>query len=84
ITDDGKVYNGRIVAENDRQVTVLTDPENSTKVVDVAKDNIDELRPSAVSIMPQDLLKQLNQDEVLDLLAYLLSRGNPQDAMFRK
>ena len=50
----------------------------------MAKDNIDELRPSAVSIMPQDLLKQLNQDEVLDLLAYLLSRGNPQDTMFRK
>jgi hypothetical protein len=30
------------------------------------------------------LLKPLNQDEVLDLLAYLLSRGNAQDAMFRK
>ena len=41
-------------------------------------------KPCEYSIMPQDVLEQLNQDEVLDLLAYLLSRGNPQDAMFRK
>jgi hypothetical protein len=31
-----------------------------------------------------DLLKPLNQDEVLDLLAYLLSRGDKGNAMFRK
>ena len=37
-----------------------------------------------VSMMPKDLLKTLNEDEVRDLLAYLLSRGNPSDAMFRK
>jgi hypothetical protein len=34
--------------------------------------------------MPADLLDPLNEDEVLDLLAYLLSRGNPNDPMFRK
>ena len=27
--------------------------------------------------------RQLNQDEVLDLIAYLLSRGNPSDLLFR-
>jgi hypothetical protein len=32
--------------------------------------------------MPKDLLKALNENEVLDVLAYLLSRGNPQDPMF--
>jgi hypothetical protein len=34
--------------------------------------------------MPADLLKPLNQDEVLDLLAYLLSRGEKNNPMFRK
>ena len=34
--------------------------------------------------MPNGLLKPLNEQEVLDLLAYLLSRGNSQDVMFRK
>ncbi len=32
--------------------------------------------------MPANLLSTLNQTEVLDLLAYLLSRGNANDPMF--
>jgi hypothetical protein len=34
--------------------------------------------------MPADLLKPLNQDEVLDLLAYLLSRGEKGSGMFKR
>ena len=33
-------------------------------------------------MMPAKLMNTLNQDEVLDLLAYLMSRGNPNDAVF--
>jgi hypothetical protein len=64
-------------------VRLLTDPESSTKIVEIAVDDIEERQPSPVSIMPKDLLKTLNREEVLDLLAYLLSRGNPDDPMFR-
>jgi putative heme-binding domain-containing protein len=83
-TSAGKVIVGRIVSENDQQISVLTDPENSTKIVDIPKTDIDEVLPSKVSIMPADLLKPLNQDEVLDLLAYLLSRGDEKSGMFAK
>jgi hypothetical protein len=34
--------------------------------------------------MPKGLLDQLNDREVLDLLAYALSRDRPQDARFKK
>ena len=84
LTDAGKTVNGRIVAENEEQISVLTDPEDSTKVVDIRKSEIDEILASQVSIMPADLLKPLNQDEVLDLLAYLLSRGDERNPMFKK
>lgn len=83
-TVDGQVVTGRIVAENDTQISVLTDPEDSTKVTDVQKKNIDEILPSSTSLMPKGLLIKLNQDEVLDLLAFLLSRGIKEDGMFRK
>ena len=46
--------------------------------------DIAEQQVSLVSLMPKDLLKTLNQDEVLDLLAYLLSRGDAKNAMFHK
>ena len=48
------------------------------------KSDVEEVKPSPVSVMPEGLLKTLNDNEVLDLLAYLLSRGDPKDPMFRK
>ncbi|MEZ6128235.1 MAG: c-type cytochrome [Planctomycetaceae bacterium] len=84
VTTQGKTITGRIVSENDSQISVLTDPEDSSKVVDIAKSDIEETQPSPVSIMPAKLLNPLNREEVLDLLAYLLSRGDEKHAMFRK
>lgn len=84
VTVDGTTISGRIVSESDSQISVLTNPEDSTKVVDVALEDIEELSPSATSLMPNGLLNRLNQNEVLDLLAYLLSRGDSKDAMFRQ
>jgi putative heme-binding domain-containing protein len=83
-TKDGKVITGRIVSESKDTITISTDPEIATKTVEIKKSNIELQQASTTSLMPKDLLKQLNQNEVLDLLAYLLSRGNPNDAMFRK
>ncbi len=83
-TKDGKTHVGRIVGDNGKSIKIATDPEDGAKQVEVAKDNIESEQPSTVSLMPKDLLKTLNQNEVLDLLAYLLSRGDPNHAMFKK
>ena len=82
-TSSGKVYTGRIVGESRTVLSVLVDPEDSTKVVEIPKGDIDEVQPSKVSLMPEKLLAPLNEGEVLDLLAYLLSRGDPTDPMYR-
>lgn len=84
LTAAGKTVNGRIVSENEEQISVLTDPEDSTKIVDIPREDIDEILPSKTSIMPAELLNQLNEDEVLDLLAYLLSRGDKRNRMFAR
>lgn len=83
-TKDGKTYSGRVVAATRDAITLLVDPEDSTKLVTVKNDNIESKELSSVSLMPKDLLKTLNENEVLDLMAYLLSRGNPKDPMFKK
>jgi putative heme-binding domain-containing protein len=84
VTKDGLSISGRVIAETGTSVTVLTNPEDPTKITEIAKSDVEELQPSSVSIMPADLLKPLNQDEVLDLLAYLLSRGEKNNPMFRR
>ncbi|MBL8819183.1 MAG: c-type cytochrome [Planctomyces sp.] len=84
VTTSGSTISGRIVADHGDSITVLTNPEDSTKVTEIQKSEIEELLPSSVSIMPNGLLKPLNQDEVLDLLAYLLSRGDRGNGMFSR
>lgn len=84
LTTGGQVITGRVVNEADGQLTVLTDPQDATKVAVIDKDDIEEMMPSPTSLMPKALLDTLNPDEVRDLLAYLLSRGNPGDIMFAK
>ena len=83
-TNGGKVYTGRILNDVDGTLTVLIDPVDITKTVEVKRSDIDEILKSPTSLMPAKLLDQLNKDEVLDLLAYLMSRGNPNDPAFTK
>ena len=83
-TTDGRVVTGRIVAESPEHITVVTDPEDSTKVVELARSEIESAAASPTSLMPAGLLDQLNEDEVLDLVAYVLSRNQKKDPRFRR
>jgi putative heme-binding domain-containing protein len=84
VTTDGKTVSGRILSDNDDLIAILTSPEDPTKITEIMKSDIEELQASKASMMPVDLLKPLNQDEVLDLMAYLLSRGDQGNPMFKR
>jgi putative heme-binding domain-containing protein len=83
-TADGKVVSGRIVNESPEKITIVTDPENATKFVEVARSDVEEILPATESLMPKGLLDQLNDREVLDLLAYVLSRDKPGSGPFKR
>lgn len=83
-TIDEKTYVGKIVNETNDKYTMVVDPEDSTKVVEVKKTDVASVKPSNVSLMPDKLLNSLNEREVLDMLAYMLSRGDPNHPMFKK
>lgn len=82
-TTDGTVHTGRIVSDFGGKVTVVVDPEDASKTVALDRSDIEEEKVSAISLMPAELLNRLNEDEVLDLLAYMLSRGDASGPMFR-
>ena len=83
-TANGKVFTGRIVTEDEKRIVIVTDPEDATKSIELKRDEIEEIFASTESLMPKGLLDQLNEEEVLDLLAYSLSKGNQRDARFKK
>ncbi len=70
VTDDGRTITGMITAETANSVT-LKRAENATDTV--LRINIDELRGTGLSLMPEGVEKQLNKQEMADLIAYLLS-----------
>jgi putative heme-binding domain-containing protein len=80
--DDGAVHTGRIVNDVNGKVTIVVDPEDATKTVTVDRKDIEQEKTSAISLMPAELMDKLNEEEALDLIAYLLSRGNPKSRMF--
>jgi hypothetical protein len=63
---------------------VNTDMLNPNGQVTVSRKNIDLMKPSKLSMMPAGLLDTLKEEEILDLMAYLLSRGDRKHAMFGK
>ena len=82
-TTDGKVVTGRIMNLNGDTITVNTNMLDPSAQVVVNVGKIEENRPSTISMMPEGLLSTLNEDEVADLVAYLLSRGNRSSKMFQ-
>jgi putative heme-binding domain-containing protein len=83
-TDDDTVYTGRIVSDAGGKLTVVVDPEDASRTVTLDRSEIVEEKTSNVSLMPAELLNKLNENEVLDLLAYVLSRGDRNAGMFKK
>jgi putative membrane-bound dehydrogenase-like protein len=85
VTDAGKQFTGMKVAEDDKLVTLMPNPlgiENCEPIV-IAKAEIDIIQPSPISLMPAKLLNTMTVEEVLDLVAYIDARGNPDHAVFK-
>lgn len=66
-TRDGRSYAGNVANENDRQLTLRTIGQDV--VLDQSEIQSREVAP--ISMMPEGLLEQLSDQEVLDLFAYL-------------
>jgi putative heme-binding domain-containing protein len=82
ITTSGKVITGRITNFSRTEMHINTNMLDPLAVEKVDRDNIDEIQTSKVSMMPSGLLDTLNETEILDLFAFLLSRGDRHHAMF--
>lgn len=73
---------GRIVNLNGDNLNVMVNMYDPNDLRNVNRSQIKETRPSKISPMPEGLLNLLQEDEILDLMAYLLSGGDRQNKMF--
>ena len=75
VTVDGRVVTGVLAEESDATVTILGAKNERTTI---SRDDIEEFKASPVSLMPENILKELTPQEVRDLFRYLQSNGPPQ------
>ncbi len=68
VTGDGRVLTGLIVDQTPATLT-LADAEN--RRTRLPRQEVETMRPSTVSLMPEDLYRQLTPQDLRDLFAYL-------------
>ena len=80
----GPALTGVIVNLKGDSVIINTDPADPNEQVSVDRKDVKSMEPSKVSPMPEGLLGLMTKDEVLDLVAYTLSGGDPKHEAFRR
>lgn len=73
---------GRVEKEEDGWLTVRKLPPNEDQTEDVHTDDVETRRPHPFSRMAEGLVNVLELEELLDLMAYVLSGANAEDARF--
>jgi putative heme-binding domain-containing protein len=82
--NDGSLLSGVVVNLGGDGVTLNTDLTDPNQRVNVDRKEVKSIELSTVSPMPPMLLAMLKKDEILDLLAYVLSGGDKTNVMFAK
>ena len=82
--NDGRVVAGRIAQESSDKVVVMTNPFDTATTATVNKAEIKARELSKVSPMPPGQLNTCTEGEILDLLAFLESMGDPKHPNFLK
>ncbi len=71
-TTDGKTFNGLLAAESKTSVELI---DAEAKKYVFAREDIDELRASTKSLMPEGFEKQFKGDDLINLLEFLTQKG---------
>ena len=81
VTADGRVLTGLLTEDNDQRVVLKT---QGGKLETIARADVEEMKVSELSLMPEELEKQLKSEEIADLFAYITLDKPPSDPTARQ
>lgn len=84
VMTDGRILTGLKTAEDAESLTLLPNPLKPADTITVPRAEIEELEASSASTMPGSLLITFSRDEILDLLAFVQSGGDPTHSVFAR
>ncbi len=80
---NGRIVEGRIVNLVNDEYKVMTNMLDPDAQETINRFTVEESRTSETSMMPANLVDTLIEEEILDLMAYLRSGGNPDAEYFQ-
>ncbi len=81
---EGGVLYGRIIYRNAKEIAVATNPFDLSVLTKMPTDSVESVEPSADSMMPPATIALMNENELSDLIAYLVSGGDRKHKVFQK
>ncbi|MBI3837358.1 MAG: c-type cytochrome [Planctomycetia bacterium] len=81
VTVDGRVLTGLLAEESNQRVVLKT---QGGKLETIARQDVEEMKASHLSLMPEELEKQLKPQELADLFALLTLDKPPSDPSSKK
>jgi putative heme-binding domain-containing protein len=76
VTDDGRVLTGLLAEDNQQRIVLKT---QGGKLETVPRDEVELMKVSELSLMPEGLERQLKPQELADLFAFITLNGPPED-----
>ena len=76
--NDGSVVTGIAINEDEKNIEVSISPFSTDVIVNIRKDKLKNIELSKISPMRSGLINRLNEQELTDLIAYMLSTGDPE------
>jgi putative heme-binding domain-containing protein len=83
LKDGGMLY-GRVIYQNALEIAVASNPYDFSKLTKAPADQVASIEPSQVSLMPPATIALMNENELADLMAYLVSGGDKKHKVFAK
>jgi len=80
--DSGQTITGLVIEETPTIYKVIENPLAKTVPIEVKKAEIVNQKKSPISLMPKGLLDKLTREEILDLVAYVVAKGDKANAVY--
>lgn len=78
----GSLY-GRLIYKNDEEIAVAPNPFDYSQLAKAPADQVEAVELSQISMMPPAMIAAMNKDELKNLIAYLVSGGDPEHEAFQ-
>jgi putative heme-binding domain-containing protein len=80
---DGSSILGRLTNEDDKTYFISQNPFAPEVIREVAKADVVDTKYSYISVMYPGLVNRLNDEELKDLMAYLMAGGNKDHEIYK-